>query len=349
MNNFHKISIIVKRKDGYHILSHDKKKHLGGPYSKEKAKKRLRQIEYFKHKKASEEQPKKIYYGIQKISNLKLLDFDKYNSIEIHATKHVIPSKYCFEKWYCETPGGFKFAMQSDKFTNINAFRDKGLYDFNILYKRAAESLKEKLGPIVIIVHPNMLFSNNTCKKFFSSLPKHKYALDIQNPLWYNSVVFNEMAKNNMTFLREYKNDINGIGDWDYYNLYDEAPKCSCGCHEDKDNIHCECENTDEETQINDCDCVDEIYIYKKASTEIKKDRFGDSQEESINDIKPSIHKMLMPPTTMTFDPKNPGPKNFEEGEVKNENVWGSEYGNAMYPTKDNNGKSSFDPKKHLK
>lgn len=46
--------MIVKREDGYHVMS-EHGKHLGGPYSKEHAKKRLRQIEYFKHQKHAEE------------------------------------------------------------------------------------------------------------------------------------------------------------------------------------------------------------------------------------------------------------------------------------------------------
>jgi Escherichia/Staphylococcus phage prohead protease len=42
---------IVKKDDGYHVYSEDGKKHLGGPYkTEEEAKKRLEQIEYFKHK-----------------------------------------------------------------------------------------------------------------------------------------------------------------------------------------------------------------------------------------------------------------------------------------------------------
>ncbi|HSW37309.1 MAG TPA: hypothetical protein VLG37_02985 [Candidatus Saccharimonadales bacterium] len=44
--------MIVKRKDGYHVLSEKTRKNLGGPYAtKEQATKRLRQVEYFKHKK----------------------------------------------------------------------------------------------------------------------------------------------------------------------------------------------------------------------------------------------------------------------------------------------------------
>lgn len=42
--------MIVKRKAGYHVIS-EKDKNLGGPYkTKEEAAKRLKQVEYFKHK-----------------------------------------------------------------------------------------------------------------------------------------------------------------------------------------------------------------------------------------------------------------------------------------------------------
>lgn len=44
--------MIVKRKDGYHVLSEKTKKNLGGPYkTREEALKRLRQVEFFKHQK----------------------------------------------------------------------------------------------------------------------------------------------------------------------------------------------------------------------------------------------------------------------------------------------------------
>lgn len=43
--------MIVKKKDGYYVVSEKTGRNLGGPYkSKEKAKERLRQVEFFKHK-----------------------------------------------------------------------------------------------------------------------------------------------------------------------------------------------------------------------------------------------------------------------------------------------------------
>src|SRR5208282_1723082 len=53
MNSIIVIGRIVKRKDGWHVLS-EKGKNLGGPYkSRGRAKKRLNQVEYFKHRKGS--------------------------------------------------------------------------------------------------------------------------------------------------------------------------------------------------------------------------------------------------------------------------------------------------------
>lgn len=49
--------MIVKRKDGYHVMSEKKdskgkRKNLGGPYkTRPAAVKRLGQVEYFKHKR----------------------------------------------------------------------------------------------------------------------------------------------------------------------------------------------------------------------------------------------------------------------------------------------------------
>jgi hypothetical protein len=44
--------MIKKVRSGYQVLSSDGKKNLGGPYKTlAEAKKRLRQVEFFKHKK----------------------------------------------------------------------------------------------------------------------------------------------------------------------------------------------------------------------------------------------------------------------------------------------------------
>jgi hypothetical protein len=45
-------NMIRKVKEGYKVVSADGKKNLGGPYkSKAAAQKRLRQVEFFKHRK----------------------------------------------------------------------------------------------------------------------------------------------------------------------------------------------------------------------------------------------------------------------------------------------------------
>ena len=42
--------MIVRKNDGWHVVSEDKKKHLGGPYkTKAEAHKRLAQVEFWKY------------------------------------------------------------------------------------------------------------------------------------------------------------------------------------------------------------------------------------------------------------------------------------------------------------
>ena len=46
--------MIVKREDGYYVISEKTQKNLGGPYkTRAEAVKRLRQVEFFKHQKGS--------------------------------------------------------------------------------------------------------------------------------------------------------------------------------------------------------------------------------------------------------------------------------------------------------
>ena len=52
--------MIRKLKSGYKVLSEDGKKNLGGPYkTKSEAQKRLRQVEFFKHRKGLRRSPRK--------------------------------------------------------------------------------------------------------------------------------------------------------------------------------------------------------------------------------------------------------------------------------------------------
>ena len=46
--------MIEKKDDGYYVVSEKSEKNLGGPYkTRAEAEKRLKQVEYFKHKKAT--------------------------------------------------------------------------------------------------------------------------------------------------------------------------------------------------------------------------------------------------------------------------------------------------------
>ena len=65
------LAVVVRKKDGWHVLSKDGK-NLGGPYkTKKEALKRLKQVEYYKHKGNSD------LSNIKKIMELEILDGKK--------------------------------------------------------------------------------------------------------------------------------------------------------------------------------------------------------------------------------------------------------------------------------
>lgn len=94
--------MIIKRKDGHYIISHTGK-NLGGPYSMKEAKKRLQQIEYFKH------MTKKAEYL-----------FNKY------ALKDPIPPApdiYLGEEEAASQPGGLTRTVDDALFAQMSAIK----------------------------------------------------------------------------------------------------------------------------------------------------------------------------------------------------------------------------------
>lgn len=83
-NNSMQVNVIRKESDGYHVYS-EKGKHLGGPYTKEEAEKRLRQIEYFKGKNNM-----KLNFN-----NTLIINAEKVSTQKIKGIDHIIVKDVC--------------------------------------------------------------------------------------------------------------------------------------------------------------------------------------------------------------------------------------------------------------
>lgn len=79
------IAVIVKREDGWHVMS-EKGKHLGGPYkSRSAAKKRLQQVEMFKHMKKGEQEESLMSFNVGEsaLLNTRVGDLDEGTEVTV--------------------------------------------------------------------------------------------------------------------------------------------------------------------------------------------------------------------------------------------------------------------------
>ncbi len=105
------LSKIVKRKDGWYVISEKTGRNLGGPYkTKEEAVKRLRQVEYFKRKKGDLGMLtyKQLKQKINKILSDKRPPKRWWENCMKRARKFADdPARYCGGLWYGS--GDFKY------------------------------------------------------------------------------------------------------------------------------------------------------------------------------------------------------------------------------------------------
>ena len=101
---FDKVSTIVKRKDGYHVMS-ESGKNMGGPYkTREQAVKRLKQVEFFKHHKGGNHLKLFLSSAIPLASPVTTMD-ELPSDVRNIVDKDIVrmePSKYSVVLYYTE-------------------------------------------------------------------------------------------------------------------------------------------------------------------------------------------------------------------------------------------------------
>lgn len=124
----------------------------------------------------------------------------KVNSIEINGTFYSLQKPPSFQKWYAETPEDFCFAVKAPQFiTHIRRLKevDEPLANF---FASGIFCLKEKLGPILWQLPPNLTLKDDRVEKFLELLPydaksamklakKHSSKMDGRNETKFNAEV----------------------------------------------------------------------------------------------------------------------------------------------------------------
>lgn len=144
---------------------------------------------------------KEVFYP-HNVSQSKWLEFytDHFDTVEVNATFYRLPKPKTFEHWYERTPEGFLWAVKGNKYiTHTKRLKDSK-EPLDRLYN-AVEGLKEKLGPILLQLPPNLSFDQDLFKNFCKNLDSsYRHVLEIRHPSWIHEQGFQILEENNMAF-----------------------------------------------------------------------------------------------------------------------------------------------------
>lgn len=114
---------------------------------------------------------------------------ERFRTCEINNTFYRLPTEAVLEGWAAEVPDDFRFVLKaSQKITHIQ--RLKGVEDTLAYLLTVAKVLRERLGPLLFQLPPNMKKDAGRLRDFLALLPRErKAAFEFRNQTWFDDEV----------------------------------------------------------------------------------------------------------------------------------------------------------------
>lgn len=126
---------------------------------------------------------------------------ERFQTIELNVTFYRFPVLKSLINWYNISPANFRFAVKVPRLiTHYKKFRDcdRLLKDF---YSLAKDGLREKLGPVLFQLPPQMIYSKEQIDLITGSINKNFHnVIEFRNASWWRPVLFNRLKKEKITF-----------------------------------------------------------------------------------------------------------------------------------------------------
>jgi len=132
-----------------------------------------------------------IFYPA-KLAKAEWLEFyaRHFNTVELNNSFYRLPSEAAFATWYNSSPPDFTFAVKVSRFiTHIKRLRntEEALEKFIA----RARILREKLGPLLYQLPPNLHRNDEVLEAFLSSLPQGmRHIFEFRHHSWLEEKVF---------------------------------------------------------------------------------------------------------------------------------------------------------------
>ena len=176
------------------------------------------------------------FYPIQKelkstfyptdLSEKKLLHFygERFRTVEINNTFYRIPKASVLETWAADVPADFKFVLKAPQ-QITHTLRLKNTADSVSQLLEVAGTLKDRLGPLLFQLPPNLEKDVPLLRDFLTLLPSERQAVfEFRHQSWFDNEVFDLLRQHQAAFcIAEAEGDLQvpfvSTADWGYLRL----------------------------------------------------------------------------------------------------------------------------------
>jgi len=128
----------------------------------------------------------------EKLSADQMLHFygEHFRTVEINNTFYRMPKADVLKAWADEVPDNFRFVIKASKrITHIQRLKDAG--DSVLYLLEVVEALKDRLGPLLFQLPPNLKKDVPRLRDFLALLPPHRRAaMEFRHQSWFDDEVF---------------------------------------------------------------------------------------------------------------------------------------------------------------
>jgi uncharacterized protein YecE (DUF72 family) len=113
-----------------------------------------------------------------------------FNSVEVNRTFYKLLKEKSVKEWYDKVPVDFIFSVKGSRYlTHMKKLNDPADAVKNLL--DSVKPFKEKLGPVLFQLPPNLHINEEKLKGLFKVLPKkNRFAVELRNSSWYDEKVY---------------------------------------------------------------------------------------------------------------------------------------------------------------
>jgi uncharacterized protein YecE (DUF72 family) len=148
----------------------------------------------------------------------------QFRTVEINNTFYRLPKASVLEAWAAEVPADFRFVLKaSQRITHMQRLKD--VNDSVSYLLEVVGTLKERLGPLLFQLPPNLKKDVPRLREFLSLLPpQRRAAFEFRHQSWFDSEVFDLLrAHQAVLCIAEAENDLEipftSTADWGYLRL----------------------------------------------------------------------------------------------------------------------------------